>query len=172
MAWWALEALRERTLGAPPARSLVHLRENLKASHPLWRPLRQALAGAEGMQLDVAALGIPLPALPAFDGTQALSLFRIDRTLGSEALSRRSAAMQKMAGPPVVLLSPTDAAGLGARGRVALDVGGQSVDVAAQAVEGVAPRAVIVPRDVEWPIGAAQGAPVKVTVLAAAEVTR
>jgi NADH-quinone oxidoreductase subunit G len=172
MAWSALDALREQALGRPEARTLPELRDDLERSHPLWRPLRHAMAGGEGAPLDVAALTPASPAVPPFERGAGTSLFRIDRTLGSEALSRRSAAMQKMAGPPVALLAAADAGGLVGRGRVALDVGGQSVDVAAQVLTDAAPGAIIVPRDVEWPIGAPQGARVKVTISAAAEVTR
>jgi len=172
MAWSALDSLRQQLPGAPAARSLPHLREELKASHPLWRPLRQALAGGEGMMLDATALAPAMPAVPAFDPAPGLSLFRMERALGSETLSRRSPAMQKMAGPPVALLSPADAPGLGGRGRVTLDVGGQSVEMAARADAGVPAGVIIVPRDVEWPIGPRQGAAVKVTAVTAGEAAR
>src|SRR5439155_1089906 len=35
-AWWALEQLRERALGAPPARGLAELRSALERSRALW----------------------------------------------------------------------------------------------------------------------------------------
>jgi hypothetical protein len=121
-----------------------------------------------------AQLGVPAPVaaagLGAFPAGGGLALFRRDRTLGSEALSRRSEAMRKMAGPPVALLSLADHARLG--DRIALEVAGQIVEVAARGLRTVPDGVVLLPRDVEWQTPVSQGSAVQVQSRAAEEVRR
>jgi NADH-quinone oxidoreductase subunit G len=171
-AWSVLEALRERVAAGTPAGSIEQLRDELERSHAVWRPLRGAVAGGDGVVLDPSALAAAPVRRPDFGAVAGLAVFRIERTLGSEVLSRRSPAVAKTAGPPVAWMSAADAAKLGVRDRVALDVGGQSVEVAVRPLATVAEGVLIVPRDVEWPLGVDQGAAVKVTALAAGEAVR
>jgi len=172
-AWRVVEALHEHAAGKPIARTLSDIRDELARSAPLWRPLRDVLAGDNGAALDLtAAARGASPASTRYEKPPGLALFRLDRTLGSEILSRRSAAMQKTAGPPVAWLSPEDARRLGVTDRVMLEVGGATVELAARAHAGVAAGVVIVPREVEWSIAPHQGATVRVTAAVAEEARR
>ena len=172
MAWWVLDALREQTVGGPKVRDLEGLRSALEQSHALWRPVHGLKAGDEGTYVDHAALAPASATVPAFTREAGLQLFRTERTLGSEVLSRRSEAMRKTANAPVALFSPADAARLKLNGRVSLEVDGSSVEVAAQAQAGVPDGVVLVPRDVEWPIIPRQGAAVRAVALQTEEVAR
>ncbi len=171
MAWWILDALRKRTVGSPEVRDLAGIRDALAAARPAWAPLRAVLAGDEGTVLDPAAFQPATATTPAFERGDGLRVFRMDRTLGSEVLSRRSEPMRKMAGTPVALVSPGDAARLKLGGRVSLDAGGSAVELECRAEAGVPDGVVLVPRDVEWPILPKQGASVRVTA-ALAEAAR
>ena len=107
--------------------------------------------------------------MPAFaTGGDGLAVYRLDRTLGSELLSRRSEPMLKMSGPATALISPADVQRLGVNGAIAVTAGGQTIEMAARVHEGVPEGMLLVPRDVEWPASAVQGAPVKVAALAMA----
>src|SRR6185503_7533293 len=117
-AWWALEMLRERAIGKPTARSLTAIRVALGQENPLWEPLRDVMAGSEGVPLDTSRLRAPEAPAAAFRRGDGLALFRVDRILGTETLSKRSAAIRAMAGPPVALLSPADAERAKINGRV------------------------------------------------------
>ena len=170
-AWWALELLREYSVGKPAARSLAELRGALARSHPFWQPIRDVAPGDHGRALDVSLLKVEAPAslapVPAGDG---LAVFRVDRTLGSEILSRRSAPMRKMAGPPVAWISSADAERLRANGSIRVEVEGQAAELAVRAVGTVPAGVLLVPRDVHWASPPAQGAPARVAAPAAAEV--
>ena len=172
MAWWVIDALREHTVGSPAVRDFDDLRAALAASHALWRPLNGLKAGDEGSYVDHAALAPASASVPAFTHEPALQLFRTERTLGSEVLSRRSEAMRKMANAPVALFSPADAERLKLGGRVSLQIEGSSVEVAARAQAGVPDGVVLVPRDVEWPIIPRQGAAVRAMALQSEEAVR
>jgi NADH-quinone oxidoreductase subunit G len=172
MAWEVLESLRELAAGRRGIRDLAALREALAVNQPAWRPLRDLRAGDEGVYLERASLSAVAAEVPAFTRETGLQLFRMERTLGSEVLSRRSEPMRKMAGPPIALLSPADAARFGIPGHVLLSVEGSSVEVAARVHEGVPEGVVLVPRDVEWPIIPRQGAAVRATAVQVEEVTR
>src|SRR5262249_45034502 len=130
MAWEVLESLRVHASGRPGIRDLAMLRRALALSDPLWRPLPEVRAGNDGVFVDHAALSPPPATVPPFARETGLQLFRIERTLGSEVLSRRSEPMRRMAGAPTALLSPADAARLGLQGRVTLEVDGSAVEVA------------------------------------------
>jgi hypothetical protein len=69
-------------------------------------------------------------------------------------------------------MSPADFARLGNAGRIALDAGGSSVELDAQAMAGVPDGVVLVPRDVEWPIIPRAGAIVRAVASHAQEVAR
>ena len=96
----------------------------------------------------------------------------MDRTLGSEVLSRRSKPMQTMAGPATAWVSPVDAERMSVRGRVVIDAGGSAVELAARPWPTVPEGVIIVPREVEWPITPRQGASVKVVAAKAEEAVR
>jgi NADH-quinone oxidoreductase subunit G len=162
-AWWALERLRELAVGQPPARELRAIRLDLARRDPAWAGLAELEPGSEGLVLPVAAPAAA-PRLPAFEPPrERLALFRLDRTLGSEPLSRRSPAMQRMAGPPVARLSVGDAERLKLDGRVAIELAGERIELAARADRWVADGVVLVPRDLVLPQPVGQGAPVSVT---------
>jgi NADH-quinone oxidoreductase subunit G len=169
-AWWALEAMRERALGRPQARSLTGVRVGLSQRGPFWEPVRDLIPGGEGAPLDPALLEIPDATLASFGGGDGLAIYRMDRTLGSETLSQRSAPMRAMAGPPVALLSPADAERGRVNGRVAVRVGTETVEMAARVRDTVPPGVVLVPRDVEWGGGVQQGARVEIAAATAEEV--
>jgi hypothetical protein len=80
--------------------------------------------------------------------------------------------MRKMAGAPVALLSSADAARLKLQGRVALEVDGSSIELAASVHASVPEGLVLVPRDVEWPIIPRQGAAVRAAAVQAEEAVR
>jgi NADH-quinone oxidoreductase subunit G len=185
-AWVAIETLRELTIGKPEARDLENLRAALGRERPEWQPMRNAVPGHGGVVLDpttlvadrggdgvaprgqrtrMASFAFPRP-------EQGLAIYRAERTLGSEMLSRRSPAMRKMAGAPVALLSKADAERLGVRGRAALEVSGRVVEVETRALASVPAGIVLVPRDVEWPFKIEPGATVRVAAAALEEVTR
>ncbi len=172
MAWEVLESLRVHASGKLAIRDLAALREALATSHPVWRPLPEVRAGNDGVFVDHAALSPAPVTVPPFAREAGLKLFRVERTLGSEVLSRRSESMRRMAGAPTALLSPADAARLGLQGGVTLEVDGCAVEVAARAHPGVPDHVVLVPRDVEWPIIPRQGAPVRATAAQVEEVVR
>jgi hypothetical protein len=171
-AWWALEMLRDRALGKPEARDLAGLRVGLAAQHPFWRPVRDVGARTHGSPLDASKLQVEAPRLAAFAPAQGMTMFRVERTLGSEVLSRRSAPVRTMAGPPAALLSIADHARLGANGRVTIEAAGHTVELAARALRTVPDGVVLVPRDVEWPSPVAQGAAARVASAAVEEVQR
>jgi hypothetical protein len=172
MAWQVLESLRVHASGKLGIRDLAALRGALALSHGAWRPLQNVRAGDDGVFLDRGALSPASAAVPAFTREPGLQLFRVERTLGSEVLSRRSEPMRAMAGPPLALMSPADVARLGLQGRVMLEVDGSAVEVAARAQAGVPDGVVLVSRDVEWPIIPRQGAPVRATAVHAEEAVR
>jgi anaerobic selenocysteine-containing dehydrogenase len=169
-AWWAIEMLRARSHGRPEARDLAGLRAQLAGRHASWEPLRVIQAGGPGSPL--GTLAIEGARLGAFPEPTRLALFRVERTLGSEVLSRRSEPVRKMAGPPVALISPADAARIGAEGRVVLSLAGHTVEVAVRALRTVPEGVVLVPRDLELPAPVAQGGPVEVQSRAVEEVSR
>jgi NADH-quinone oxidoreductase subunit G len=169
--WWALEALRELSVGKPTARTLPQLRAVLKRSNELWRRLDEAVPGGPGVALDSTLLPDKAPGLGSFGHAEgALMLFRSDRTLGSEVLSRRSAAMRKMAGPPVALISPQDAERLSVNGDVTIEVSGHTLRLPAKVRATVPPGALIVPRDAEWPARVTQGTVVRAAAIEPQEV--
>ena len=172
MAWEVLESLRAHASGKPGARDFGALRESVAASHAMWRPLRGVRAGDEGTPVDRTQPAPATATVPAFTREPGLQLFRMDRTLGSETLSRRSEPMRKMAGPPVALLSPADAARLSIKSRLSLEVDGATVELAASSHAGVAMGLVLVPRDIEWPIIPRQGAAVRAAAVQTEEVVR
>ena len=171
-AWWSLERLREAALGQPAARTLHALRADVAAGHPLWAPIQGLTPGGPGVTLDPRALTFEPPAVadfaPAGDG--ALALYTRDRTLGSETLSRRTPALQKMAGAPVALLAPADAARLGINGTVRVTCDGGSVTLEARALDTVPEGVVVVPRDVPWSTPVAPGAAARIEALQPAAV--
>jgi hypothetical protein len=162
--------LRARSHGRPEARDLAGLRAQLAGRHPGWEPIRVIQAGSPGSPIGVSAAAEAR--LGAFPEPRAMALFRVERTLGSEALSRRSEPVRRMAGPPVALISPADAARIGAEGRVALSLAGHTVEVAVRALRTVPEGVVLVPRDLELPAPVAQGGPVEVQSRAVEEVSR
>ncbi len=163
-AWWALEMLRERAVGQPTARRLGEIRDGLRRSHSFWNPLYGIVPGDHGHPLDPSLLSVSAPSLGVFATTgKELALFRMERTLGSEPLSRRSLPITKMAGPPRVWLSPSDAKRLGVNGEVSIELVGGSVTLGATVSATVAEGTVIAPRDVAWPVPIEQGTPVRVT---------
>ena len=163
MAWQALELLREAAAGKPAARSLAELRAASARANALWAPLRHATPGTEGTPLDLGTIAKVDVRVPAFAGEdQGLAAYRMDRTLGSELLSRRSAPILKMAGPPAALISPADAGKLGVNGGLGLSVGGRTIEIAARVHDLVPEGTLLVPRDVEWPAGVKQGSAVQV----------
>jgi NADH-quinone oxidoreductase subunit G len=172
MAWEVLEALREHASGKPVARNLGAVREAIAGSHAMWKPLRAVRAGDDGTLVDSSALAPATAEVTAFAREPGLQLFRMDRTLGSETLSRRSEPMRKMAGAPVALLSPADAERLKITSRVSLEVDGSTVELAASPHAAVPAGLVLVPRDVEWPIIPRQGAAVRAVAVQAEEVAR
>ena len=97
----------------------------------MWQPLRAVRAGDDGTLVDSSALAPATAEVTAFAREQGLQLFRMDRTLGSETLSRRSEPMRKMAGAPMALLSPADAERLKITSRVSHAVDGSTVELAA-----------------------------------------
>ena len=168
-AWDVLEALREATFGRPEARPLSEVRAALGRTQPLWAPLRDATPGSDGLVLDLGAVAKRAAEIPAFAAAgSGLAAFRMDRTLGSELLSRRSAPMQKAAAAPVALLSPADAQKLGVKDAIGVTVAGETVELRARVHERVPEGTLIVPRDVAWPAGVPQGAPVQVAAHALA----
>ena len=161
-AWWALERLRAAATGAEP-RGLASVRADLASSHPFWRPIAGLAPGDLGAVLEVGALEMEGAAVEDFARGRDLRAYALDRTLGSEALSRRSPAMQKMAGPPVAALSRADGERLGAARAVRLERNGTSLAIAFEARDGVPEGVVLVPRDALWSDGipAPQGAEVR-----------
>ena len=159
MAWQVLEQLREQTIGKPESRDLSTVRSGLARTNPLWAPLKDIDAGADGTLLDLATVSNAAAQVPAFDtGAAGLAVFRLDRTLGSEVLSRRSVPMQKMSGAPSGLLSPADAKKFGVNGAIVLTIGGHAIEMTVHVHEGVPEGMLLVPRDIEWPASAHQGA--------------
>ena len=96
------------------------------------------------------------------DEDGALALWRCDRTLASESLSRRSEAMRKMAGPPVARLSTADARRLAIGSTVALEWRSETIEVAVRADEAVAEGVLILARDARWNSPPPPGARVRV----------
>jgi len=170
-AWWVLEALREHA-AAQPARGLVALRSALAEAVPAMQPIRALRPGDPGAYVDRTAAAPATRVTASFAADAGLQLFRIDRTLGSETLSKRSEAIRKTAGAPVALFSAADAAKLGLDGRASLEAEGARVEVAARIDASVPEGVVLVPRDVDWPIVPAQGAGVRASALQAEEVSR
>jgi NADH-quinone oxidoreductase subunit G len=149
-SWWALEQVRAAVTGEP-ARDLRRAREALASSHPFWAPLGTLEPGSPGAPLDarVLARASAAPA-PSFSRSSGLSVYLLDRTLGSETLSRRSAPMRRMAGPAIATLAPADAAALGVDGGVRLECGGATLEIAAQVRDTLPRGVVLVPRDAAW----------------------
>jgi anaerobic selenocysteine-containing dehydrogenase len=172
MAWWVLDALRERIDGKPAHRGVYEMRDAMAREHRVFRSLRNVRAGDDGAPITLSELETSAASLPTFDRPSGLSLFRMDRTLGSEVLSRRGKPMQAMAGPPSAWLSPADAEKLSVRGRVVIDAGGSAVELHARPTASVPEGVVVVPRDVEWPITPRQGASVRVAATKAEEAVR
>jgi len=171
-AWWVLEALREYASGRP-ARDLAALRQALAEAVPAMQAVRTLEPGDPGEY--VARGAAPAAAAVTFATDAGLRLFRIDRTLGSETLSKRSEPVRRTAGPPVALFSPADAKPLGlegGEGRVSLEAEGARVELAARTHASVPAGVVLVPRDVDWPIVPAQGAGVRAAALETQEVSR
>jgi len=172
-AWWVLEQIRERVQAKPGARTLEQIRGTLAHTTAGWAPMNGLEAGSEGAVLDAGALragGASGAAVPAFArASQGLAIYHIDRTLGSESLSRRSKPMREAAGAPHVRLSSADASRLGTNGRVQIQSGGANVVLDAETV-GMADGVLIVPRDAAWPSRPAQGAAANVTAAATEEV--
>jgi NADH-quinone oxidoreductase subunit G len=164
VAWWALERLRESAVGTPP-RDLRRIRFELARESGLWGPIEDLQPGSDGAVLRLAAAASrAAPPLASFEpAREGLALFRIDRTLGSEALSRRSEPMRRMAGPAVARIGTAQAERLGLDGRIAIQVAGNRIDVPAQADPHVAEGVLLVPRDLVLPEPVAQGAPVRVS---------
>jgi len=158
-AWQAVEALREATVGAPAARTLSALRDALARTDAFWNPIRTLVAGSEGAPLDPAALSAAAaPEVPAFPASgQGLAVYALDRTLGTELLSRRSPPLMKMAGAPAAWISSGDAKSLGVNGTIALEIQGRTVEMAVRARDTVPDGVVLVPRD-EDGAATAQGA--------------
>src|SRR5262249_4787600 len=150
-SWWALERLRAQTLGKPEVRDLAGVRAGLASTHAFWQPLRGLAAGGRGVTLDVSSLKIEAPSIAPFSSARGLAVFRVDRTLGSEVLSRRSEPTRRMAGDPVAHLSIADAARSRIDGRIAIEAGGHTIEIDARASRTVPEGVVLVPRDVEWP---------------------
>jgi NADH dehydrogenase/NADH:ubiquinone oxidoreductase subunit G len=170
-AWWVLEALREHASGRP-ARDLATLRQAIAEAMPAMKAVRTLAPGDPGEYVDFAAAPAAKGAAVTFAAEAGLRLFRIDRTLGSETLSKRSEPIRKTAGPPVALFSPADAAQLKLDGRASLEAEGARVELAARTHDSVPPGVVLVPRDVDWPIVPAQGAGVRAAALQTEEVSR
>ncbi len=171
VAWRVLEQLRQAALGKAEARTLAELRAHIARTRPGWAPLRDIAPGSQGAMLELAVLAAPQGSLAAFPAAgSGLAVFRIDRTLGSEVLSRVAAPMRKMAGPPVALLSPADAKRLGidGAGSIGITAGNRTVELAARVHPAVPEGTLLVPRDAELPHGLAQGAAANVAALAGA----
>ncbi len=129
-------------------------------------------AGDEGHGLDPGALEPVRAATWTFAREAGLQLFRYDRTLGSEALSRRSEPMRRMSGVPEALFAPADAARLGLEHSVLLEVDGSAVEVAARTHVSVPEGVVLVPREIEWPIIPRPGAVARAVAMQPEGVTR
>ncbi len=169
MAWEALEALRVSAVGQPRARSLAELRTACARATPLWAPLADLQAGSEGVRLDLTALEAPASAAPAFASSgDGLAVYRMDRTLGSELLSRVSAPIQKMAGPALAYVSAADAQRFGNGGSTALTLNGATIEFAVRVHATVPAGTLLLSRDVAWPAGTAQGAVARIASLATA----
>jgi NADH-quinone oxidoreductase subunit G len=170
-AWWVLEQLRPWSGGAPRPRSLLGLRQSL-AEQPVFAGLLGVCPGDSGQPIESATLRPQASDLPAFSTNgHSVHLFRLDRTLGSEPLSRRSEPMQRMAGAPKAWLAPQtgpDPAGTPARIAVRLD--GRVAELEAVSDPTVPEGVILVPRDVRWPRTPLQGAAVELAV--GAEVGR
>jgi NADH-quinone oxidoreductase subunit G len=158
-AWWVLEQLRELSIGKPRARGLNELRAQFQRSDERWRPLGEVVAGGTGALLDASRFPVEAPQrFAAFaPSDRGLAVFRSDRVLGSETLSRRSSPIMKMAGPPVALVSPADAERLRGDGLFRITIDGASATVAFRASATVPAGVVLLPRDVDWPGRIAQG---------------
>ncbi len=168
-AWWALERLREWAIGRPPPRDLAALRQALSIL-PALASLKEVRPGAAGAPIDWTKLSLDAPEIASFRAVKGrLSLFRLDRTLGSESLSRRSEPMRRMAGPPVARIASSDAAALDLTGPVAIECAGHSVELAVAADPTVPPGLILIPRDVVWPARIPQGAEARVHALAVEE---
>jgi hypothetical protein len=151
-AWWVLEELRAWTPGDRPPRDLESLRLAI-AQGPFAR-LAEASPGAAGAQVDLAAAparpGHPVPGFP--EPGDGLSLFRLERTLGSETLSRRSEPMRRMAGPPVAIVAADDDHPAGSHARLAVELGADAVlELEARHDASVPPGVLLVPRDLAMP---------------------
>lgn len=158
MAWQILELLREAALGQPEARALGAVRADLAARDARWAPLPGLVAGTDGVMLEPRATGAAAR-VPEFAASgDGLVLHQIERTLGSEPLSRRSAAIREMAGPPVAWVSAATAARhqLGNAAQVRLE--GQAFDVAVRVHPAMADGTVLVSRDAGVAPGTPQGA--------------
>ncbi len=172
-AWTVLERLRSWTGGAGDERELGALRAAL-ARRAGFERIEEARPGRSGAPMDAGTWATrdvagKEPFLAPADG---LALFRHERTLGSEPLSRRIPAMAAMAGPAVARLAPEDLEALGADGRVTLERDGARIEIDAVADPTVPRGAVLVPRDalLEFPPG--QGLGVQVRATAREGVTR
>lgn len=168
-AWRVPEALREQLAGKR-AHDAYELRAILADSKPVWQGIRDARAGLDGAALDARLLEPAAAGLGAFPAPQGLQMFQMDRTLGSEVLSRVSAPIRRMAGPPVALISPADAAKLSVRDAATLEAGGARLSLGVKAVATVPEGVVLVPRDAGWPQPMAQGVTVRVSAAQLAEV--
>jgi NADH dehydrogenase/NADH:ubiquinone oxidoreductase subunit G len=167
-SWWALEQMRE-LVGGGAARDLKGLRGEL-AGMPGWGAVGRIEAGSDGVVLDVARLARAVGGAAAGGerpaaAREGLAIYRLDRTLGSESLSRRSEPMRRMAGPPVARVSVVDAKRLGVGDAIALEWDGHTLEIAARADASVAPGVVLVPRDAAWKIPPPQGAEVRVRAM-------
>lgn len=170
-AWRMLERLRARAGGRPGERGLDGVHAAL-AARPGFERIAQARPGATGVPMEAgtwASLDASASA-SAFARDDGYALFRLDRTLGSERLSRRSDEMRAMAGAPVARISSADPEAPGAGGRVRIEWEGGAVEVAAIADDTVPRGVVLLPRDAG--AGAPQGAAVRVRVLERAEAGR
>jgi hypothetical protein len=181
-AWWVLERLREWTIGRPAARDLAGVRAAL-AERAVFSGLQDVTPGTSGLPLHLAEARGPAVEVGDFevaggaadDDRPAFALFRMDRTLGSETLSRRSAPMQKMAGPPVATVSPDDFGRIGGA-MIAIELARRTAKETWPAIEievrmdATVPRGVIlVPRDVRWPACPRDGEAVRVEALVGEE---
>jgi NADH-quinone oxidoreductase subunit G len=172
-AWWALETLRERTIGTPEARDLAGVRGALWRSHAFWGPLRDVVPGDPGLPLDPSRLEIAMPTIAAFPKPSGLSLFRVERALGSEVLSRWSAPMRKMAGPATAWIAPGDASGLeDGAAVVEIEAGGETSTLLARTIDTIPRGVVLVSRDAAWTAAPSPGAAAKIRARETAEVTK
>jgi NADH-quinone oxidoreductase subunit G len=181
-AWWVLERLREWTIGQPAARDLAGIRASL-SERAVFSGLTDVAPGDSGLPLRLGEARGPTIDVEDFEARDdirrgdrlTLAMFRMDRTLGSETLSRRSTAMQTMAGPPIALVSPEDFGHIGGA-MIAIELARRTAQESWPAIEmdvrmdATVPRGVIlVPRDVRWPACPRDGEAVAVEALVGQE---